>query len=96
MNETLGKDPAHQTPMKYSSLLPLKRHQDDSGCFWEVPVSTVIRVSFPAALLTPFFGGMGRGAKEAKARDAIFARLYILPSLLNTDFTGLWPKRLLQ
>lgn len=64
MNETLGKDPAHQTPMKNSSLRPLKRHQDDSGCFREVPVSTGIRVSFPAALLTPFLGGMERGAKE--------------------------------
>lgn len=81
MDETLGKDPVHQTPMITSSLLPLKGHHDVPGCFGEVPVSTVIRVSSTATLyFTPFWGAQGEGPSRPRL-EMLYLPGYTFPLL---------------
>lgn len=81
MDETLGKDPVNQTPMITSSLLLLKGHHDAPGCFGEVTVSTVIRVSSTATLcFAPFWGAWGEGPSRPRL-EMLYLPGYTFPLL---------------
>lgn len=84
IDETLAKDSVHQAPIINRSLLPLKGHQHVPGCFREVLVSTVIRVSFTATLcFASFWRAWGVGPSRLRL-EMLCLPGYIFSHLCST------------
>lgn len=74
--------------MDHRPLLPLKRHRDSQAAPGGA-CSTGTTVSHGGPSLCSFLGGWEAGDEETKDRDAIFARLRVLP--VSVEQVISWP-----